>query len=74
MNGCSLEHGLGAEAGAHDVADGLGRRDVLLLDLLALVTLRVLAQHHDGAGSSRAAEHDWVAFGNSKILGTQKSK
>ena len=58
MNGRSLEHGLGAEAGAHDVADGLGRRDVLLLDLLALVTLRVLAQHHDGAGSSRAAEHD----------------
>ena len=52
-----LEHGLGPKARPDDVADGPGRRDVLLLDLLALVALGVAAQHQDGGGAAAAHAH-----------------
>ena len=45
-----LEHGLGAEAGSNDIADGFTGRDVLSLHLATVAALSVLAQDQHGTG------------------------
>ena len=55
-----LEHGLGAEAGADDVADLDGGVDVLLLDALPGVALRVLRQHQHRARPALLGSHHHV--------------